>query len=103
MYSESAGVGCAPPIWNWGQEKKKVIWLKPITTILIPSQIKKNNNNWQHKTTTQHAHYTTIADLFRTVSWHNYSHSTGVVNPVYGIEPSHYLQKLYNQKTTKHL
>ena len=40
--------------------------------------------------TTQHRHqkttdYTTIADRFRTVSWGNDSHPTGVVKPVYGI------------------
>ena len=35
------------------------------------------------KNATKNLDYTTIADLLKTVSWSNSSHSTGVVKPVY--------------------
>ena len=38
----------------------------------------------QHKNATKKFDYTAVADRLRTVSWSNYSHSTGVVNLVYG-------------------
>ena len=43
------------------------------------------NATWQHKNATKNFDYTTIADRFRTVSWSNDSHPTGIVKPVYEI------------------
>ena len=43
--------------------------------------------------------YKAIADRLRTVSWSNYSHPTGVVNP-FTVPPSNSPQQPCNQKGT---
>ena len=53
----------------------------------------------QNKNATKNFDFTTIADRLTTVSCNNENHLTGVVKPVYGILPSHYPQKLCNQKS----
>ena len=39
---------------------------------------------WQHKQRHKKSDYTAVADRFRTVSWSNFGHPTGVVKLVYG-------------------
>ena len=39
----------------------------------------------EHKDANKNSDYTTIADRFRSDSWSNYCHPTGVVKPVNGI------------------
>ena len=53
--------------------------MRPIWYCKVESSKKKSDN------TKKNFDYTTIADRFRTVSWGDDSHSTGVVKPVYGI------------------
>ena len=65
------------------QDKKKEIWLSPMTNAPTPTEMLKgqsdNTNN-----ATKKFDYTAVADRLRTVSWSNYDHPTGVVNLVYG-------------------
>ena len=64
------------------KEKKKEIWLSPVTKTPTPTeQSKKQQDNI--KNATKNFDYTTIADRLRTVSWSNSSHPTGVVKPGY--------------------
>ena len=70
-------------IWVLGhKEKKKEIWLSPVTKSPIPTENSKTKG--QHKNATKNVYYTTIADRLRTVSWGNDSNPTGVVKPVHG-------------------
>ena len=55
------------------QEKKKEIWLSPMTKTLTPTENPKTNG--QHKIATKNFDYITIADRLRTVSWSNNSSS----------------------------
>ena len=64
------------------KEKKKEIWLSPMTKTPIPTENSKTNG--QHKNVTKIFDYTTIADRLRTVSWSNNSYPTGEDKPVYG-------------------
>ena len=59
------------------EEKKKEIWLRPMTKTPIPTENSKTNG--QHKNATKNFDYTTIADPLRTVNWSNNSNPTGVV------------------------
>ena len=52
-----------------------VLWQNPYTT----RKIQKATCQHEKKNATQNFDYTTIADRFRTVSWINSSHSTGVI------------------------
>ena len=64
-----------------GQEKKKEIWLGPVTKAPTPTEKSKkqpDNTKKLHK----NFDYTTITDRLRTVSWSNNSHPTGGVKPV---------------------
>ena len=63
-------------------EKKKEIWLSPMTKALHPQ--KNPKATWQHKNGTKNFGYT-IAERLRMVSWSNDSHPTCVVKLVYGI------------------
>ena len=67
--------------------KKEEIWLSPMTKAPTPTEMSKgqsdNTNN-----ATKKFDYTAVADRFRTVSWSNNSHPTGVVNRFTG-PPSH--------------
>ena len=65
---------------NNHEEKKKEIWLSPMTKTLITTKNAKSNG--QHKNATENFDYTAIADRLLTVSWSNNSHPTGVVKPV---------------------
>ena len=67
----------------WIKEKKKEIWLSPMTKPPIPTENLKIKG--QHTNATKNFDYTTIADRLKTVSWSNDSHPTGVVKPVYRI------------------
>ena len=64
------------------REKKKEIWLSPMTKTPIATENSKTNG--QQEDATKNFDYTAIADRLRTVSWRNNSHLTGVVKPVYG-------------------
>ena len=64
------------------QEKKKEIWLSPVTKTSTPTEQSKKAT-WQHRNATKNFDYTTVADRLRTVSWSDSSHPTGVVKPVY--------------------
>ena len=55
-----------------------VLWQKPL------HQQKCQKGKVTTQTTPQKIDYTAVADRLRTVSWSNYGHPTGVVNPVYG-------------------
>ena len=48
-------------------EKKKEIWLSPMTKSPIPTE--KSKTKGQHTNATKNFDYTTIADRLRTVSW----------------------------------
>ena len=61
------------------KEKKKEIWLSPISETPIPTENSKTKG--QHKTATKNFDYTTIVDRLRTVSWSVNSHPTCVVRP----------------------
>ena len=50
------------------QEKKKEIWLSPMTKSPIPTE---NSAYRQHKNATKNFDYKTIADRLRTFSWSN--------------------------------
>ena len=56
------------------EEKKKEIWLSPMTK--APSPTEKSKKKWQHKNATKNFDNTAIADRLRTVSWDNDSHPT---------------------------
>ena len=63
------------------KEKYEEIWLSPITKGPTPTgNSKKQHDN---KNNSKNLNYTTIANRFRTVSWSNDSHLTGVVKQVY--------------------
>ena len=68
------------------QDKKVKIWLSRMTKAPTPT-VKYKTQRGQHKNATKNFDYTTIADRLGTGSWGNDSHPTGVVKPVYGIEP----------------
>ena len=55
-----------------------------MTKAHTPAKNKKTAR--KYKTLPKNFDYTTIADRLKTVSWGNNSHSTGVVEPVYGIQ-----------------
>ena len=57
------------------KEKKKEVWLSPMTEASKPTA--NSATNWQHK----NFNYTTIADRVRTVSWRNNSYLASVVKP----------------------
>ena len=80
------------------EDKKEEIWPSPMTKAPIPTEMSKgqsdNTNN-----ATKKFDLTAIADRLRTVSWSNYSHSTGLVNRFTG-PPSHSPQQPCNQKDT---
>ena len=69
--------------WIWIiREKKKEIWLSPMTKAPTPrGKSKKQRHN--KRNAIKNLDYTTIADRLRTVSWSNCSHWPGVVKPVY--------------------
>ena len=58
--------------------KKKEIWLNPMTETLYQQKIE------QHKNATKNFDYTTITERLRTVSWSTNSYPNDVVKPVYG-------------------
>ena len=67
----------------------------PTSTEMSKGQSDNINN------TTKKFDYTAVADRLRTVSWSNYDHPTGVINLVYGAQPSHFPQQPCNQKDTR--
>ena len=69
------------------QEKKEEIWLSPMTKAPTPTEMSKAQSD-NTNSATKKFDYTAVADRFRTVSWSNYSHPTGVVNRFTG-PPSH--------------
>ena len=78
--------------------EQEEILLSPMTKSLHYMHWKIDIATRQHTNATTNFDYTTIADRHRTVSWSNDSHSTGVVKPVYGSQPSHQPRKLCNQE-----
>ena len=70
------------PLWDL-QVFKCCFWHSSMTK--APTPTKSKNATRQHKKRHNTFDYTTIADRLRTVSCSNNNHSTGVVNPVYGI------------------
>ena len=64
------------------QEKKKDIWLSPMTKTPVP--IENSKTNAQHTNATENIDYTTIADRLRMGTLSNISDLTCVVKPVYG-------------------
>ena len=64
------------------EEKKKEIWLSPMTKNPLTTENSKTEG--QHKNATKNSDYTTIADRLRTVSWSKNNDPTGVVKLVYG-------------------
>ena len=60
-------------------EKKEEIWRSPMTNAPTPTEMSKGLKR-QHKQRHKKFDYTAVADRFRTASWSNYGHSTGVVN-----------------------
>ena len=68
------------------QEKKEEILLSPIAKAFIPTEISKQASG--NTKTQQTVYYTLIADRLWTLSFSNYSHSTGVIKPLYGHQPS---------------
>ena len=60
-------------------EKKEEIWLSPKTKAHIPTKMSKVQND-NTTNATKKFDYTAIADRLRTVSWNNYSNTTGVVS-----------------------
>ena len=69
-------------VLNVYKEKKKEIWLRPMTKTPTPTENSKTNG--QHKNATKNFDFITITDRLGTVSLSNNSHQTGVVKPVYG-------------------
>ena len=68
--------------WNLLKEKKKEIWLSPMTKAPTPTEKSKKQRD-NIKNATKDFDYTTIADWLRSVSWSNSSHPTGVVKLAY--------------------
>ena len=72
------------PIDILGQRsrEKEVIWLSPMTKATAPAEMSKGQSD-NTDNATKKFDYTAVADQFRTVSWSNYSHQTGLVYQFY--------------------